>query len=113
MATLTTSTVGFALSPEHLKLDQIVAVARHRQPVTLSEDPEFRANIERSRQALARKLAQGEVVYGVNTGFGGNAKFVIPDDELAHHQQNLLEFLSCGVGEALPEEVVRAAVLLR
>ena len=38
---------------------------------------------------------------------------MIPDDELAHHQQNLLEFLSCGVGEPLPEDAVRAAILLR
>ena len=53
------------------------------------------------------------MVYGVNTGFGGNARYVIPSEELAHHQQNLLEFLSCGVGEALPEEAVRAAILLR
>jgi len=32
---------------------------------------------------------------------------------LAHHQENLLEFLACGVGEALPDAVVRAAMLLR
>ena len=38
---------------------------------------------------------------------------MIPQEELAHHQQNLLEFLSCGVGEALPEAAVRAAILLR
>ena len=53
------------------------------------------------------------MIYGVNTGFGGNVKFVIPDTELAHHQRNLIEYHCCGVGEALPEEVVRAAILLR
>ncbi len=113
MATLIAPTVGLSLSPRDLTLDEIVAVARHRQPVTLSCDPEFRANIRRSREALERILSRGEIIYGVNTGFGGNAHFVIPGDEMAHHQANLLEFLSCGVGEALSEEVVRAAILLR
>ena len=88
-------------------------MARGRQPVRLSEDEEFRARIARGRETLERKLASGEVIYGVNTGFGGNARYVIPDDEVAHHQRNLLEFLSCGVGEPLSEEAVRAAILLR
>ena len=40
-------------------------------------------------------------------------KFIIPDAELEHHQENLVDFLSCGVGDPLPEEVVRAAMVLR
>jgi phenylalanine ammonia-lyase len=113
MATLITPTAAVCISQNHLSLDEIIAVARHGQSVALSTDEEFRRWITRGREALERKLAAGEVVYGVNTGFGGNARYVIPSDELAHHQQNLLEFLSCGVGEPLPEEAVRAAILLR
>ena len=113
MATLITPSSAVCISPTNLSLDEIISVARHGQSVALSTDEEFRRRIGRSREALERKLAGGEVVYGVNTGFGGNARFVIPNDELAHHQQNLLEFLSCGVGESLPEEAVRAAILLR
>jgi phenylalanine ammonia-lyase len=113
MATLTNSPAAIYISPNELSLTDIVAVARHRQPVELDPDPQFRRVIERGRETLERKLAGGEVVYGVNTGFGGNARYLIPDNELAHHQQNLLEFLSCGVGEPLPEEAVRAAILLR
>ncbi|HTQ54790.1 MAG TPA: aromatic amino acid ammonia-lyase [Bryobacteraceae bacterium] len=113
MATLITPTSVICISQAPLSLPEIVAVARHGQHVVLSGDESFRRHIRRSREALERKLAAGEVVYGVNTGFGGNARYVIPSDELAHHQQNLLEFLSCGVGEALPEEAVRAAILLR
>ena len=69
-----------------------MAVARHGHTVTLSTSDEFRNRISQGREALERKLAAGEVVYGVNTGFGGNSRYVIPSDELAHHQQNLLEF---------------------
>ena len=113
MATLITPTAAVCISQNYLSLDEIIAVARHGQIVALSADEEFRRRISRSREALERKLAAGEVVYGVNTGFGGNARYVIPSDELAHHQRNLLEFLACGIGEPLPEETVRAAILLR
>ncbi|MFB3825831.1 MAG: histidine ammonia-lyase [Bryobacteraceae bacterium] len=113
MAALSIPHTAVQVSLDELTLEEIVAVARHRVPVVLSADPDFRRHIARGRETLERKLRNGEVVYGVNTGFGGNARFVIPEDELAHHQQNLLEFLSCGVGEPLPEDAVRAAVLLR
>ncbi len=113
MATLLTSAPVVCISPDPLTLDQIMAVARHGHTVALSGDEAFLRRIRRSREELERRLAEGEVVYGVNTGFGGNARYVIPTGELAHHQQNLLEFLACGVGEAMPEEAVRAAILLR
>jgi phenylalanine ammonia-lyase len=96
-----------------LSLDQIIAVARRGETVVLSNDRRFREMLQSGRETLERKLKQGEIVYGVNTGFGGNARCLIPDTELAHHQQNLVEFLCCGVGEPLPDEAVRAAILLR
>ncbi|HEX5432006.1 MAG TPA: aromatic amino acid ammonia-lyase, partial [Bryobacteraceae bacterium] len=79
----------------------------------MSQDAEFRNKLRHGREILDQKLRGGEVIYGVNTGFGGNVKFVIPEGELEHHQRNLLEYHCCGVGEALSEEVVRAAILLR
>lgn len=113
MESLATSSIGFTIYPEDLHLEDIVEIARHHLPVSLSPDPEFRARIRRSREVLDRKLSQGEVIYGVNTGFGANVKFVLPDNELRHHQRNLVEYHCCGVGEPLSEEVVRAAILLR
>jgi phenylalanine ammonia-lyase len=101
------------LSEQDLTLEQIIAVACREERVALSGDPAFLRSIERGRETLERKLAEGEVIYGVNTGYGGNARYVIPNQELAHHQQNLLEFLACGVGEPLPAPAVRAAILLR
>jgi phenylalanine ammonia-lyase len=113
VATLTHSSSAVALSPEHLNLDQIIAVSRRGETVSLSTDPGYREMLQRGRDVLERKLKEGEIVYGVNTGFGGNARCLIPDNELAHHQQNLVAFLCCGVGEPLPDEAVRAAILLR
>jgi phenylalanine ammonia-lyase len=110
---MTASPAGFTIYPEELHLNDIIDIARHRRPVALSSDPEFRTRVRRGRRTLERKLSEGEVIYGVNTGFGGNVKFVIPDGELEHHQRNLIEYHCCGVGEPLSEEIVRAAILLR
>lgn len=101
------------LSSRDLSLNQIMAVARAGERVTLSSDPLVISSIERSRETLEQKLAQGELIYGVNTGFGGNVRYVIPADEMIHHQDNLLEFMCCGVGEPLPKDMVRAAILVR
>jgi phenylalanine ammonia-lyase len=110
-----TATVSAAvtISTESLNLEDIIAVARSGQTVRLSEDGGFRRHIARGPEAIRGALERGELIYGVNTGFGGNVRFVIPDTEMQHHQENLLDFLSCGVGDPLPDEVVRAAMLLR
>lgn len=113
MSMTTDTQVGFTIYPQELALHDIVGIARLHRPVGLSRDAEFRERIRRGRETLERKLRGGEVIYGVNTGFGGNVRFVIPDRELTHHQRNLLEYHCCGVGDPLPAEVVRAAILLR
>ncbi len=101
------------ISTESLTLENIIAVVRHGQPARLAQDDSFRRHIDRGPETIRRLLDRGELIYGVNTGFGGNVKYIIPDAELQHHQENLLNFLSCGVGDPLPPEVVRAAILLR
>lgn len=113
MALMTGSPPQVCISLENLTFDQIISVAFRGESVSLSTDTGFREKLSSGRRALERKLAEGEIVYGVNTGFGGNARRLIPDHELAHHQQNLVEFLCCGTGDPLPEEIVRAAMLLR
>ncbi len=101
------------IATEFLNLDQILSVACHRHPVHLTADAATRRRLERGPAAIRRLLDQGEIVYGVNTGFGGNVKLIIPEAELRHHQENLIDVLTCGVGDPLPAEVVRAAILLR
>ena len=63
----------------------------------------------------ARALVErvGEHTYGVNTGFGRFVSESIPDDQVEELQLRLLRSHACGVGEPYPDEVVRAAMLLR
>ena len=72
---------------------------------------------ERSVQQAARvvaEMAEGDdAVYGVNTGFGDLATVRVPHDQLRALQRNLIRSHAVGVGSPLPEDVVRAILLLR
>jgi histidine ammonia-lyase len=69
--------------------------------------------IERSRKVVEDALASGRTIYGVNTGFGRLAQTRIPNNELKHLQRNLVLSHSAGVGEALPDNVVRLVLALK
>ncbi|GAB4536732.1 MAG: histidine ammonia-lyase [Parvularculaceae bacterium] len=71
------------------------------------------SRIEAAADTVARIVAGGETVYGVNTGFGLLARTRIKDDQLAELQENLILSHSAGVGEALSEPVVRLVMALK
>ena len=76
----------------------------------------WRSRTRRGRgMEAARALVErvGEHTYGVNTGFGRFVSESIPDDQVEELQLRLLRSHACGVGEPYPDEVVRAAMLLR
>lgn len=102
-----------AISGRDLTIEQLVKVAREDHNVQLTQEPRVRERVSASRKLLEEKLARGEIIYGVNTGFGGNVRFLIPAKDLQRHQENLLQFMTCGCGPPLPEDAVRAAILLR
>ncbi|MBJ3813959.1 histidine ammonia-lyase [Shimwellia pseudoproteus] len=55
----------------------------------------------------------GETVYGINTGFGRLAQTAIPHHQLEALQRNLILSHSCGVGEPLPDAVVRLVLAIK
>ncbi len=99
------------LDGRSLTLEQIGAVARRGAAVALAA--EARERVAARRAGIEARIAGGEVIYGVNTGFGRLADVHIPADQLEQLQRNLLRSHACGVGEPFGEEVVRAMLLLR
>src|SRR5204863_1806018 len=65
--------------------------------------------------ALVERAAHGtrEHTYGINTGFGRFVSQSIPEELTEELQLRLLRSHACGVGEPYPNEIVRAAMLLR
>lgn len=74
---------------------------------------EARQRVAASARIVENVLASGDQVYGVNTGFGQLAHVRISNAELKHLQENLVRSHACGVGELLPDRVVRLTMLLK
>ena len=66
-----------------------------------------------SKAVVDRATDSGEVVYGITTGFGALANTHIGKEQAQALQHNLLRSHESGVGEPLPDELVRAILLLR
>jgi histidine ammonia-lyase len=80
-------------------------------PIELA--PEAFAAVEAASEAVGRILDSGRTVYGVNTGFGLLAQTRIPDERLLELQRNLILSHSCGVGDPLPDRIVRLIMALK
>ncbi|MFL5750155.1 MAG: histidine ammonia-lyase [Chloroflexota bacterium] len=104
-------TETIVLTGADLTVADVEAVARKGARVTL--DDAARGRMQEARDVVERLVADGEIVYGVTTGFGALAtRFIAPEDA-ARLQENLLKSHAAGVGAPLPREVVRAMLLLR
>jgi histidine ammonia-lyase len=99
------------LDGRSLSLEEIVAVAVDGCAVSIALSAYTR--MESSRSVVEALLSRGEMAYGINTGFGKLSDVRIGPDQLEALQQNLVRSHACGVGEPLPEDEVRAMLLLR
>jgi histidine ammonia-lyase len=99
------------LNGQRLTLKQIADVASSREHVTLAAAARVRA--EESRRTVEKIIADGQTIYGVNTGFGKLSDVSIDPSQIAQLQLNLVRSHACGVGSPLPVRESRAIVLLR
>ncbi len=94
-----------------LTIEDVVAVARHGKKVTLETAAQER--IVKCRAMLERKIQAHEIMYGVNTGIGEFSEVVLNDDQVKDFQKYLIYNHAAGIGDAMPLEHVRAAMLGR
>src|SRR2546426_384516 len=100
------------LTGEDLRLDDVWAVAFGAADAALSD--EARTKMAAARE-LVERAAHGtrEHTYGINTGFGRFVSQSIPEEQTEELQVRLMRSPACGVGDPYPDEIVRAAMLLR
>ena len=100
------------ITAEHLTLERVGEIIDNNYKLQLSDDA--RARIERCRKYLDEKIATSPVpVYGVTTGFGSLCNVSIGQDQLSQLQINLIKSHACGVGERVPNEIVKIMILLK
>ncbi len=100
------------LTGDDLTIEGVWAVAVDGARAALSDTA--RAHMHAAR-AVVDRAAHGlrEHTYGVNTGFGRFVSQSIPEELTKELQLRLLRSHACGVGDPYPNDVVRAAMLLR
>ena len=99
------------LTGTDLTIDNVIEVARGRREVAL--DPTAAERMRASREVIDRLVEEGATVYGVTTGFGDLANVRIDPADTVALQRNLVRSHAAGVGDPLPDEVVRAMLVLR
>ena len=101
------------LTGHDLTIEQLGAAARGRETVAALGDDAVR-RMQRSAAWVQHAIhAEGKVIYGVNTGFGSLANRQISAGEARKLSRNVILLCVCGVGAALPVDVVRAIMLIR
>ena len=100
-----------AVTGDDLTADHVWAVALESTPATLSDAAKER--MRAGREVVETAAANPARTYGVNTGFGRLVSKTIPSELVDELQARLLRSHACGVGDPYPDEVVRAALLLR
>ena len=100
------------ISAEHLTIERIGEVVYNGYKLELSDDA--RNRIIRCREYLDEKIAKTTCpVYGVTTGFGSLCNVSVNPDQLAQLQINLMMSHACGVGDRVPNDIVKMMMLLK
>lgn len=98
------------LDGQPLNFAQIEAVARDGLRVTIGT--QALENIQQARDVVETHSEGTKAVYGINTGFGSLSRNRIEGEDLRSVQRNLIRSHAAGVGEMLPDEIVRAMLLI-
>ncbi len=99
------------INGSHLTIENVISVAYGDEQISLGSDA--REKMQKSQAWVEEIIASGKPVYGINTGFGVFSETNISAEDIAALNRNLILSHAVGTGEPLPQEVVRAAMLIR
>jgi histidine ammonia-lyase len=101
-----------SISPDHLSLEAIDTLLNQHTRLALSVEAVRR--IKNCRSYLEEKLNHNDqLFYGINTGFGSLCNVRISATDVEDLQHNLVVSHASGMGDPVPEEVVKIMLLLK
>ncbi|WP_309133158.1 histidine ammonia-lyase [Brevibacterium sp.] len=111
MTVTAVSAPTIVLSPAGATLDDL----RHpfEGPVRIEISAEADARIRRSHEVITGIIENGDVIYGVNTGFGRLADRRISQEDLRELQKRVVFSHIVGVGDPLPDPVIRGTMVVK
>src|SRR6202453_4950045 len=98
-----------SLNGSDLTVTQVVAVARHGEPVALA--PAAITAMRESRTVVEEVLSKGEPVYGLTTGVGERKAFSLDPAQRQRFNHRLVLNHRVAQGDAAPADVVRGAMV--
>ena len=103
---------AFQIDGAHLSLKNIKELLETDKPLALA--PNAVAQIAHCRSYLDQKMSkETSPIYGINTGFGSLYNKSISAVDTGKLQENLLISHACGLGEEVPEQVVKIMLILK
>jgi len=100
--------MSIILNGSSLTIEKLERIARHGEKVELA--PEALERIIRCRALLEDKIAEGAIMYGVNTGIGEFSEVVLDGEQVRQFQKYLIYNHAAGIGDPAPIEYVRGAM---
>ncbi len=101
----------FRLGEDKLRLIDIGPLLEHPDRTVLSAE---RARLlDQRRRAVMERVARGDRIYGINTGFGKLKDRHISADQMRELQVRLVRSHAVGTGPPLPPDIARLILLLR
>jgi histidine ammonia-lyase len=98
---------------DDFNLDSVRRVAWDGEPVTFGEHALARMQTAREQFLLLLEREPNLKIYGVTTGYDDAAGTIVGQQERARLISRPLEMLAAGVGERLPDRVIRAMIFTR
>lgn len=106
------STIIHTISPKKLTFKTIFSILNGNYKLELSDNSQQR--IQSCRDYLDNKTKnQNSPIYGINTGFGALYDKSISHEDLGKLQENLVKSHACGIGDEVPQEIVKLMMLLK
>ena len=104
----------FTIDPaKRLTLDELNRFLKEKD-ATLVLSQAAKKAITDCRTYLDKKLKSNNgPIYGINTGFGSLCNVIIPDKDLEQLQENLVKSHACGMGDEVPQDIVRLMLFLK
>jgi len=99
------------LDKEKITIEDLVNVGRFNKKVDVSTAGESR--VAKTSALIERWVREKRVIYGITTGFGALCNVTISEKDTRRLQENILMSHAAGVGDPLPQPVVRAVMALR
>jgi histidine ammonia-lyase len=100
------------LDRKHTSFQQLKNLLEFDQLVSVTFDAHER--ILKCREYLDKKMTDPDALfYGINTGFGYLQNVRIDKDQLEQLQNNLLVSHACGLGDEVPEAIVKLMLALK